>query len=316
MMRFCAGCMVWLALLLFILFAVAAGIISLLKGGTIDVAVVDSLAASAGQKAASDYSFTGTSDDHAIYYQIIGWCLFGFALIALCMCLFMRKAIQSAIHIIKTAAKALAQNFTLTLFPIITFAGIAATGAVFIVMGVLLLTAGNITEKVMTSDPNSTSSVGLAMAESYKPASLESFDTLHYMMFFDLFMFLWTTEFIQAIGIMVVGGTISHWYFATGDTGVKPDKSHHGQSHPCCCSWWIAIRFHMGSAAFGGFLIALITVIRAIFEYIDHQMKQSPQKDTCAFKAIGCMTRCCLCCLEKCIRFISKNVSLEQVGLN
>ena len=175
MMRFCAGCMVWLALLLFILFAVAAGIISLLKGGTIDVAVVDSLAASAGQKAASDYSFTGTSDDHAIYYQIIGWCLLGFALIALCMCLFMRKAIQSAIHIIKTAAKALAQNFTLTLFPIITFAGIAATGAVFIVMGVLLLTAGNITEKVMTSDPNSTSSVGLAMAESYKPASLESF---------------------------------------------------------------------------------------------------------------------------------------------
>ena len=50
------------------------------------------------------------------------------------------------------------------------------------------------------------------------------------MMIFDLFMFLWTTEFIQAIGIMVIGGTVSHWYFATSDGSVKPDPSHHGQS--------------------------------------------------------------------------------------
>merc|ERR1712195_109435 len=77
--------------------------------------------------------------------------------------------------------------------------------------------------------------------------------TLKYMMIFDLFMFLWTTEFIQAIGIMVIGGTVSHWYFATSDGSVKPDPSHHGQSHPCCCS----------------------------------------------------------CCLEKCIRFLSKNAYIH-----
>jgi choline transporter-like protein 2/4/5 len=125
-------------------------------------------------------------------------------------------------------------------------------------------------------------------------------------MIFDLFMFLWTTEFIQAIGMMVVGGTISHWYFATTDGSVKPTKEHHGQSHPCCCAWYIALRFHMGSAAFGSFIIAVVNLIRAAFEYVDHQMKQHGG-DSRAMKCLRCMIGCCLACLAKCIRFISKN---------
>jgi hypothetical protein len=113
------------------------------------------------------------------------------------MCLFLRKAIADAIHIIKMAAHGLSQNFTLTLFPIITFAGIAMTGVVFLVIGTLLLTAGNITETVLKEGANTTGAAGLALADSMRPQSLESFSLLNYMMIFDLFMFLWTTEFIQ-----------------------------------------------------------------------------------------------------------------------
>ena len=311
-MRFCAGCMVWLALLLFILLTIALAVVALLKGGAVDIALVDNVASAAGQASASSYSFTSISQDYGIYYQVIGYSLLAFALITICMCIFMRKAIQSAIHIIRTAAKALAQNFSLTLFPVITFMGIAATGVVFIICGILLLTAGNITESAMFTNDTSTSATALALADSYKPASLKSFDMLNYMMIFDLFMFFWTTEFIQAIGVMVVGGTISHWYFGTTDTGVKPGASHHGQSHPCCCSWWIALRFHMGSAAFGSFLIALITMVRLAFEYIDHEMKKhNTGTPNIAMRALKCMVSCCLYCLNKCIRFISKNAFIH-----
>ena len=256
----------------------------------------------------SDYDSFQTSQDYAIYYQIIGWVLMAAALIAICMCVFMRKAIQSAIHIIRTAASALAQNFALTLFPVITFLGICMTSVVFLVVGLLLLTAGSITETSIAVDgANSTGAVALAMMEANKPASLESFSLLNYFMLFDLFMFLWTTEFIQAIGIMVIGGTISHWYFGTTDGTVKPDKEAHGQSHPCCCSWWIALRFHMGSAAFGSFLIALIQMIRVVFEYIDHQMRKHEDQQNCCMKVLRKVIQCCLWCLEKCIRFISKS---------
>jgi len=306
-MRFCAGCMVWLALILFIMLTIALGIVSLLKGGALDISMVDSALAVGGQAAASSYSFTGASEDHGIYYKIIGWVLLAGALICVCLCIFMRKVIASAIHIIKTAATALGANFTLTLFPIISFAGIAATGAVFIVIGILLLTAGNITEQAMgNSTVNSTSAVALALMDANKPQMLESFSLLNYFMIFDLFMFLWTTEFIQAIGVMVIGGTISHWYFATTDGSVKPTKEHHGQSHPCCCAWYIALRFHIGSAAFGSFIIAVVNLIRAAFEYVDHQMKNSGVENR-AMKCLRCMIGCCLACLAKCIRFISKN---------
>lgn len=309
-MRCCAAIMVWFAILLFIIFTIAAGIVALLKGGALDVALVDQVTTAAGQSAASSYSSLGTSEDYGIYYEIIGYALLVMALITLCMCLFLRKAISDAIHIIEMAAKGLSQNFALTLYPIITFAGIAMTGAVFLVIGVLLLTAGNIKETALQEGGNSTGAAGIALAESMRPQSLESFSLLNYMMFFDLFMFLWTTEFIQAIGIMTVGGTISHWYFGAESHDKKPGAENHGQSHPCCCSYWMALRFHAGSAAFGALLIAIVQSIRVMFEYVDHQLKEH-EGNSAAMKAFRCITRCCLCCLEKCIRFISKNAYIK-----
>ena len=308
-MRFCAGCMTWMALILFILFTIALGAVALLKGGAVSDSLLNAATAKIGN--GTSISTIEISEDLALYYKIIGYVLLATSIMCICMCIFARKAIAGAIHIIKTAASALSHNFMLTLFPIVSFMGIAATGAVFLITGILLMTAGDITENAMASDANSTSAVGLAMAESYKPASLEGISTLKYMMFFDLFMFLWTTEFIQAIGIMVIGGTVSHWYFATSDGSVKPDPSHHGQSHPCCCSWWIAIRFHMGSAAFGSFIIAVIQMIRVALEYVSHEIRKQGGEKNCAMRFVLMITKCCLCCLEKCIRFLSKNAYIH-----
>ena len=132
-----------------------------------------------------------------------------------------RKAIQTAVYIVEMSAKAIAHMKTLVFFPIISFFGVAATGAVFIVQGVLLLTAGSVEHSQLLNETmadlgNSSSELDKMLADSFNPTTLKNVPVLNYLMIFDLFMFLWTTEFIQAVGIMTVGGAVSHWYFAPG----------------------------------------------------------------------------------------------------
>jgi choline transporter-like protein 2/4/5 len=52
-------------------------------------------------------------------------------------------------------------------------------------------------------------------------------------------------------------------------------------------------------------------MIRVAFEYIDHQLKENADANNCGMKAIRCAVRCCLCCLNKCLRFISKNAYIH-----
>merc|ERR1711881_452616 len=112
-----------------------------------------------------------------------------------------------------------------------------------------------------------------------EPSKVDSNPALEYIMIYDLFMFLWTTEFIQAISTMTVAGAVSQWYFAAeeidedDDVATKGKTSHEdtGNMYPCLCSWWTSIRFHMGTAAIGSLLIAIVQTVRVLFEYIEHK---------------------------------------------
>ena len=39
-------------------------------------------------------------------------------------------------------------------------------------------------------------------------------------------------------------------------------------------SFWRLVRFHLGTAAFGSFIIALIQLVRLILAYIEHLVKK------------------------------------------
>lgn len=73
--------------------------------------------------------------------------------------------------------------------------------------------------------------------------------------------------------------------------------------------WWV-IRYHMGSIAFGAFLIALVQFIRIIFEYYRNQI-QKANKDNKLVKALLCLTSYLLDCLERFVKFISKNAYIQ-----
>ncbi|CAE7619387.1 slc44a2 [Symbiodinium sp. KB8] len=99
--------------------------------------------------------------------------------------------------------------------------------------------------------------------------------------------------------MMVIAGAVAKWYF----TRAKNDKKELG--HPLRNALRTTLRFHLGTAAFGGFVIALIQLIRAILEYIDRKTKAAQARNAQAKLLMKCV-KCCLWCFEKCVKFLSK----------
>merc|ERR1712167_105994 len=63
-----------------------------------------------------------------------------------------------------------------------------------------------------------------------------------------------------------------------------------------------AFRYHIGTLAFGSFLVAVFETIRIIVEYFSRKAEKQA-KDNSAVKAITCMLRCCACMMERCIKY-------------
>lgn len=60
------------------------------------------------------------------------------------------------------------------------------------------------------------------------------------------------------------------WYFG----GHGSDAGSNGSKTGVCMATGWAFRYHLGSLAFGAFLVAVINTIRVIFEYIVAQHKK------------------------------------------
>lgn len=68
------------------------------------------------------------------------------------------------------------------------------------------------------------------------------------------------------------------------------------------------LKYHMGTAAFGSFIIAVIKTIRAVVMYLQKKAKKSNNK---IMQAILCCIQCCLWCVEKCMKFLNKNAYIQ-----
>lgn len=67
-------------------------------------------------------------------------------------------------------------------------------------------------------------------------------------------------------------------------------------------------RYHLGTAAFGSLIIAIIKTIRAVIAYMQRKAKQSGNK---LAQYVLCMIQCCMWCLEKCMKFLNKNAYIQ-----
>ncbi|CAN0003068.1 unnamed protein product, partial [Discosporangium mesarthrocarpum] len=117
---------------------------------------------------------------------------------------------------------------------------------------------------------------------------------------FLLFVFFWTSQFIVAMGQIVIALTIVKYYFSRDVQSVN--------SGSFLKSLGEGLRYHTGTAAFGSLVIAIIQMIRAVMAYIQHKLSKSGNK---LAEAMLCCMSCCFWCLEKCMKFINKNAYIQ-----
>lgn len=95
---------------------------------------------------------------------------------------------------------------------------------------------------------------------------------------------------------MVLAATFATWYWTFKKKEVPYFTLTSGLSR--------TVRYHLGTIAFGSFIIAICRIIRVVLEYIDHKCKKYNNEVT---RAILCVFRCFFWLLEKFLRFLNRN---------
>lgn len=136
-----------------------------------------------------------------------------------------------------------------------------------------------------------------------------SFELNKFMIAFHVFAWLWTNQFISAVSICIIAGAVADWYFTrpSGDPE-HPTKGGDGESFKCpigrsCCR---TFRFHLGSLAFGSFIIAAVQMLRIIMKYIEEATEKWANKNKC-YRTMWKVIHCALLCFEKSVKYITTN---------
>ena len=70
-------------------------------------------------------------------------------------------------------------------------------------------------------------------------------------------------------------------------------------------------KYHLGSLAMGSFLIAVVQMIKVLFEYFAAKYEKVAGKDNVIFKSVACCIRCCIWCLDAYVKFLTRNAYIQ-----
>jgi len=106
-------------------------------------------------------------------------------------------------------------------------------------------------------------SVGKPYSDGSSPAPSMSWTTeTKEALGFWFFSLLWNNAFITAMWYMILAGSVCIWYFAQG-AGVHVPITTLGKSA------YRFFRYHIGTAAFGSLILAIVQFLKWILKYIE-----------------------------------------------
>ena len=221
-----------------------------------------------------------TNYDYMTYASYVVWGLAGlYFLILLCLC----NRIRLGVAIVKATARFIQNTWSLFFIPIVFLLIILAYIAFWFFTAAYIFSVGTI---------------GPRDSPFSFVTTVKWSDQTRYIFIYHLFGLLWVNAFIIGCAQFVIAAACAIWYFShTSDTG--------GKGSVFTGVKWI-FRYHLGSIAFGSFIIALVQMIRIIFEYYRRKI-QMANKNNPVVKFLLCCTSYLLACLERCIKFITKN---------
>ena len=199
LLRYLAGCFVWLAIWLLFIVLLASSLYSFTKAGIINVA--DAAAASgitvSGSTLTTGYGGLGASNDDADkeMFTYIAYILAAVTFVYVTVILLMRKNIKIAVAIIKETSKAVAHMPLVMAFPLTTLVAVIA------MFGFWLWTFGNCYTMgaIVASDLTSTASDVVATGDNYTSSisGYENSPVRDYVLWYLVFALFWMNNFIQ-----------------------------------------------------------------------------------------------------------------------
>ncbi|KAL7548947.1 hypothetical protein ACHAWF_012218 [Thalassiosira exigua] len=248
--------------------------------------------------AASSVTRPGNEADILFYASYV---LYGLAGLWFCIILYLRKRIVLAIACVREAAKAISSMPVITLFPVLQVLGLLAFTAVWGVQGnsaSCYCPASNATFSTPVETLESEN--GLCDEGCIVHKELLYSRNTKYAGLYLLFSWFWTSQFIVAVGQIVVALAISLWYFSRNRNLVANATFFR--------AFFLVSVYHLGTAAFGSLIIAIVKTIRAILTYI--QKKAAKSKLRIAVVILSVL-KCLLWCVEKCLKFINKQAYIQ-----
>jgi len=95
-------------------------------------------------------------------------------------------------------------------------------------------------------------------------ADIQWEDSTRYIMWYNLFGLLWCVAFFICLQQFIIAAMTCMWYFSGAGAEMSDATGEVSMMKAVGWGCW----YHCGSIAFGSFLIALVTLIRIIFEYM------------------------------------------------
>mmetsp|Transcript_29339 Transcript_29339/g.44209 ORF Transcript_29339/g.44209 Transcript_29339/m.44209 type:complete len:428 (+) Transcript_29339:627-1910(+) len=138
-------------------------------------------------------------------------------------------------------------------------------------------------------------------------ATIEWEDQTTYLFWFFLFGLFWIIAFIVAVEQFVTAAVTCMWYFS--GEGSDAAQSRGAVSISLALKW--TFLYHLGSIAFGAFLIAVVTMIKVVFEYLAKKYEAVAGKDNVIYKMVVCVIRGAIWCLDCCVKFINENAYIQ-----
>eukprot|EP00127_Corallochytrium_limacisporum_P006513 Clim_evm44s229 gene=Clim_evmTU44s229 len=273
-LRFFAGIMVWGSTLIFLVGMGAATYVFNDQYKKADNEITD--LENAGQPVDDNLK------DNRLTFQILFYIFIVLTVIFFILIVALRNRIRLCVQIFKESAKCVAHMPTMLFLPFI--AAIVVIGfAAFFVAGMLYLSTADEVEYLTTSTPS-------GFAQFNTPQDIA------FMQWYAFFGFLWMSQFVVACNQMTIAGAVGEWYW----TFHKSNMSR----VPVWRSFTRLIRYHLGTAALGSLIIAIIQLLRALVNVAKRRAQTEGNK---VAEYIAKCCACCLWCLEKFMKFVNRN---------
>lgn len=232
---------------------------------------------------ANEFEVTDPTHEYVKYAAYVSWGLAGVILLAVCCCF---NAIQLGIAVFKTTAQYIQATMEIFILPFLSFVICFIWFTIWLGSAVFIFSVG-------TPEPR----------EEFPAVTEMKWNKYtRWVLFYHVFALFWINAYIIGSTQFIIGASTCMWYFTC-----KTDTKGKG-TLPKAAWWWF--RYHWATVAFGALIIAICQMIRLLFEYYRKKMGAA-DKTIPWIKVLFCLTRYCLWCMEKCVKYISKNAYIQ-----